>query len=124
MLSQTRTFPDVMAPGQGAQLDISSDRGKRIQTRLENEVIVWLGTVGPDAHAHAVPGWFLWDGDSFLVYSVPGQKVRDIEANPNVELHLNTSPSGGNVVRIDATAEVLQDHPPAHAVPEYIRKYG
>jgi len=32
----------------------------------------------------------LWDGDSFLIYSVPGQKVRDIRANRNVQLHLNT----------------------------------
>jgi PPOX class probable F420-dependent enzyme len=113
-----------MARGQDTKLDLSSERGKRVQSRLESEVIIWLATVGPDARPHAVPVWFWWDGDSFLVYSVPGQKVRDIESNPNVELHLNTSPSGGNVVRIDATAKLLPDHAPAYAVPEYIRKYG
>ena len=59
---------------------------KHVQTRLKRELIIWLGTVGRDGRPHAVPVWFLWDGKSFLIYSIPGQKVRDIEASPNVAL--------------------------------------
>jgi PPOX class probable F420-dependent enzyme len=67
--------------------------------------------------------WFLWDGDTFLIYSVPGQKVRDIEANPNVALHLNTDPEGEDVVRVQGTAKVMPQQPPAYQVPSYVRKY-
>jgi PPOX class probable F420-dependent enzyme len=70
-----------------------------------------------------VPLWFWWDGKSFLIYSVPGQKVRDIQANPNVALHLNTDPVGDDVVRIDGTAKIDPTQPPAYKVPNYVRKY-
>jgi PPOX class probable F420-dependent enzyme len=96
---------------------------QRIQRRLQNDVVLWLTTAGNDRHPHAVPVWFWWDGHSFLVYSVPGQKVRDIQANPNVELHLNTDRSGDFVVRFDGVAEILADHAPAYRVGKYLAKY-
>ena len=96
---------------------------KHVQTRLKRELVIWLVTVGRDRQPHAVPVWFWWDGKSFLIYSVPGQKVRDIEANPNVALHLNTDPVGEDVVRIDGTAKVDPKQPPAYKVSNYIRKY-
>ena len=55
---------------------------------------------------------------------MPGQKVRDIEANPKVTLHFNTTPDGGDVVRIDGEAKRLRRQPPAYKVPKYIRKYA
>jgi PPOX class probable F420-dependent enzyme len=96
---------------------------QRIQRRLQNDVVLWLTTVGGDRHPHAVPVWFWWDGHSFLVYSVPGQKVRDIQANPNVEMHLNTDRTGDFVVRFDGVAEILADHAPAYRVGKYVAKY-
>jgi PPOX class probable F420-dependent enzyme len=105
-------------------LDTTTDRGKHVQRRLEKEIIIWLATSGVEGRPHVVPVWFRWDGDSFLIYSLPGQKVRDIEANPKVALHLNATPEGGDVVRIDGTAAKLRRHPPAHQVPDYIRKYA
>lgn len=105
-------------------LDTTTARGKEVQRRLEREIVIWLATSGAEGRPHVVPVWFLWDGDSFLVYSLPGQKVRDIEANALVALHLNSNPEGGDVVRIDATAARLRRHPPAHKVPDYIRKYA
>jgi PPOX class probable F420-dependent enzyme len=105
-------------------LDTTTASGKRAQKRLEKEIIIWLATVGADGSPHAVPVWFWWDGDSFLIYSVPGQKVRDIEANPNVALHLNTTADGGAVLRVDGSAKRLRRQPPAYKVPAYIRKYA
>jgi PPOX class probable F420-dependent enzyme len=97
---------------------------KHVQTRLKRELVIWLVTVGRDGRPHAVPVWFCWDdGKSFLIYSVPGQKVRDIEANPNVALHLNSDLVGDEVVRIDGTAKVDPKQPPAYKVPNYVRKY-
>jgi PPOX class probable F420-dependent enzyme len=85
---------------------------------------MWLATSRNDGRPRAVPVWFLWDGESFLVYSIPGQKVRDIEANPNVALHLNTDPDGDDVVRIDGTARLVPKQVPAYKVPAYVRKYS
>ncbi len=113
-----------MAARKRSVLDTSTPAGGRVDRRLRKEVISWLATIGADGHPHAVPVWFWWDGDSFLIYSVPGQKVRDIEANPNVAMHLNTTPDGGDVVRIDGVAKRLRRQPPAYRVPAYIRKYA
>jgi hypothetical protein len=55
---------------------------------------------------------------------VPGQKVRDVEANPKVELHLNSGPEGEDVVRIDGDAKRLRRQPLAYLVPDYIGKYA
>ncbi len=92
-------------------------------TRLKRELVIWIVTVGRDGHPHAVPVWFWWDGESFLIFAVPGQKVRDIQANPNVALHLNTDPVGDDVLRIDGTARIDPKHPPANKVAGYLRKY-
>jgi PPOX class probable F420-dependent enzyme len=96
---------------------------KRVQLRLENDVVIWLTTVGADRRPHSRLVWFLWDGQSFLVYSVPGQKVRDIEANPNVLLHLNSDREGNFMVRIDGVAEIDGDQPPASRDTRYLAKY-
>ncbi len=112
-----------MAERKKALLDTSTPDGKRVQKRLDKELIIWLATCGVDGRPHAVPVWFLWDGKTFLIFSVPGQKVKDIEANPKVQLHFNTTSDGGEVVRIDGDASRIKRYPLAHKVPKYIRKY-
>ena len=104
-------------------LDTSTAEGKRVERRLNRDIVIWLATSGSEGRPHAVPVWFRWDGDSFLVYSVPGQKVKDIDANPKVQLHLNSGPEGEDVVRIDGDARRLRRHPLAYRVPDYIKKY-
>jgi len=96
---------------------------KHAQSRLKKDLVIWLATCGRDGSPHAVPVWFWWDGKTFLIYSVPGQKVRDIEANPNVVLHLNTDPEGEDVVRVDGKARIDPKQPPAYKVASYVRKY-
>ena len=105
-------------------LDTSTPAGRHVQKRLEKELIIWLATSGRDGRPHVVPVWFLWDGKSFLIYSVPGQKVKDIEANGMVALHLNAGPEGEDVVRIDGDAKRLRRQLPAYRVPDYVRKYA
>jgi PPOX class probable F420-dependent enzyme len=113
-----------MAAAKKSPLDTSTPAGKRVQRRLEKEIIIWLATSGREGRSHVVPVWFWWDGKTFLIYSLPGQKVNDIEANPKVALHFNTTPDGGDVVRIDGEASRLCRHPLAYLVPDYIRKYA
>ena len=71
-----------------------------------------------------MPVWFFWDGEKFLVYSQPGrQKLRNIERDPRVGLNLNSNAQGGDVVRGEGMAEIVEDAPPATEVPEYVEKY-
>jgi PPOX class probable F420-dependent enzyme len=59
-----------------------------------------------------------------LIYSQLGQqKLRNIDRNPRVDLNLNSNAHGGDVVRGEGTAEVLEDAPPADEVPNYVEKY-
>lgn len=96
---------------------------KHALSRLKKEIVVWLATTNPNGGALVVPVWFLFDGKTFLIYSVPGRKVRNIERNPLVALHLNSNPEGGDIVRVTGKAQLLKRQPPAHKVPAYIRKY-
>jgi PPOX class probable F420-dependent enzyme len=97
---------------------------RKLESRLKKELVVWLVTAGKNLRPQAVPVWFLWDGDSFLIYSVDGVKVRHIKANPNVVLHLNSDEVGDSVVRVSGKAAVSKSQPPAHKVSAYMRKYG
>jgi PPOX class probable F420-dependent enzyme len=94
------------------------------RSRLKTENAIWIVTAGKDCRPHAVPVWFWWDGKTFLIYAVPGQKTRNIRENPYVELHLNTDEAGEDVVRVEGRASIPRSQPPAYKVRGYIRKYG
>jgi PPOX class probable F420-dependent enzyme len=105
-------------------LDPSKQGHDRAESRLRSEPIVWLTTVRADGQAQATPVWFLWDGETFLLYSQPGaQKVRNLAANPKVALHLDDEGSGGDVVTVEGTATVEPDTPRADRVDGYLAKY-
>ena len=105
-------------------LDTTTEAGGRAERRLREEEIAWLTTVRSDGQPQSVPVWFFWYGEKFLVYSQPGrQKLRNIERNPRVDLNLNSNAQGGDVVRVEGTAKIVEDAPPATEVPEYVEKY-
>jgi PPOX class probable F420-dependent enzyme len=105
-------------------LDPSKQGHDRAESRLRSEPIVWLTTVRADGQAQATPVWFLWDGETFLLYSQPGaQKVRNLAANPKVALHLDDDGSGGDVVTVEGTATVEPDTPRADRGDGYLAKY-
>ena len=105
-------------------LDTTTEAGARAERRLRDEEMAWLTTVRADGQPQSVPVWFLWDGETFLVYSQPDQqKLKNIGRNPRVGLHLNANARGGDMVRMEGTAEVVQDVPPANEVGEYLEKY-
>ena len=93
---------------------------------LQQPVLARIATANPATNQpHVVPVWFLWDGaDSFLIYSKPGTaKLRNIEERPRVSLHLDGNGQGGDIVVVLGHAAVTHD-PPAHALPDYVAKYG
>ena len=105
-------------------LDPSDQAQARAAERLRGEQVAWLTTVRADGQAQSSPVWFLWDGDTFLVYSQPdAQKVRNVAANPRVSLHLNDDGEGGDIVTLEGRAAVEPDTPRADRVDGYLAKY-
>lgn len=106
-------------------IDPSTDFGRRAARRLATERIAWLTTVGTDGTPQPRPVWFLWDGESVLIYSREGtQKLRHIAANPRVALHLDGDGEGGDIVVLTGTATRDEAAPPANEVAAYVEKYG
>ena len=51
--------------------DQTKPNNAHVEQRLREEPIIWLTTVRPDGRPHTVPVWFLWDGETFLIFSQP-----------------------------------------------------
>ncbi len=97
---------------------------RKVASQIKKELVIWFVTADRKGKPQAVPVWFLFDGDSFLIYSAPGIKERHVRENPHVELHLNTDEVGDVVVRVSGDAKIVRDEKPAARNPTYIRKYG
>jgi PPOX class probable F420-dependent enzyme len=105
-------------------IDTGTEFGERAIRRLDQELVAWLVTVNVRGTPQPVPVWFLWDADRILLYSRPdAPKLRNIEANPHVALHLDGDGEGGDIVVVTGTAQ-RSDDPPADRVEAYARKYA
>ena len=107
------------------EIDTSTPFGARVAQRLENDTIIWLTTVGADLTPQASPVWFLWEGDSVLIYSQPNTpKVRNVKARPRVSLNFNSSETGGDVVVMTGNGIIDTEAVPASENAVYIEKYA
>ncbi len=105
-------------------LDPSNPAHARADRRLRSEPVAWLTTVRADGQAQSTPVWFLWDGDTFLLYSQPdAQKVRNVASNPKVSLHLSDDGAGDDVVIFEGAAAVEPETARADRVEAYLAKY-
>ena len=105
-------------------LDTTTEAGPAPRSGCKQSRSSGSPSVRSDGQPQSVPVWFLRDGETFLIYSRPGQqKLKNIGVNPRDGLHLNSSARGGDVVRVEGTAEVVEDTPPADEVGEYVEKY-
>jgi PPOX class probable F420-dependent enzyme len=105
-------------------LDPSNPAHARADRRLRSEPVAWLTTVRADGQAQSTPVWFLWDGDTFLLYSQPdAQKVRNVTSNPKVSLHLSDDGAGDDVVTFEGAAAVEPETARADRVEAYLAKY-
>lgn len=92
--------------------------------RLREERTIWLATVDGDGTPLVRPVWFHWNGERILLYSKPSAaKVRHIEQNPKVCLHLDPNDWGEDVVVVVGEARFAASAPRADELPEYIEKY-
>ncbi len=105
-------------------IDEGGDFGARAARHLREEIVVWLTTVSPRGAPLPMPVWFIWDGaESVRVYSQPGARVRNIEANPHVALNFSGDGRGGDIVVLSGEAATGGGAPSAAENPDYLAKY-
>lgn len=99
--------------------------GDRVARRLREEKIIWLTTVSADGTPQPNPVWFLWDGESMLVYSLPdAARVTHIKRNNHVSLHFDGNGQGGDIIVMAAEAAIDPSLPPGDRNPAYMEKYA
>lgn len=87
-------------------------------------MIGWLVTSTNDGAPRPNPVWFLWDGETVLIYSQPGQaKLKHIERNPAVAFHLDSESDGDDIVILTGTAAIDPSAPKLHEITAYVAKY-
>jgi PPOX class probable F420-dependent enzyme len=107
-------------------LDFNSKFGRTIKKHLKNQYFVWLTTVDAKGMPQPRPVWFIWQDDSFLIFSQPNAyKVKHMRNNPNVSLHFNTSDEAGekDVIIFIGQAVIDKKVLSAHLVKAYLKKY-
>ena len=105
------------------EIDTSTDFGKRVARRLEDELVVWLTTVSHSGKPEPRPVWFYWDGERFHIYSRPDTyKLRHIRENNHVALNFNSTKAGGDIVVFGGEATIVDDASAVDDAP-YVEKY-
>jgi PPOX class probable F420-dependent enzyme len=106
-------------------VELSSKFGRAVKRHLKNDYVIWLTTVDSKLAPQPRPVWFIWEEDSFLVFSqARAHKVSHIAKNPKVALHFNTDETGDrHVIILIGEASIDTNCPPAHKIPAYFKKY-
>jgi PPOX class probable F420-dependent enzyme len=106
-------------------VDLSSKFGRVVKQHLKNDYVIWLITVDSNLTPQPRPVWFIWEEDTFLIFSqAKAYKVKHITKNPKVALHFNTDETGDeHVIIFLGDASIDTNCPPAHQVPAYLEKY-
>jgi PPOX class probable F420-dependent enzyme len=101
-----------------------NELGQRALQRIHTESVIWLTTISPGGIPQPRPVWFVWDGQSFLIYSTPAaKKMIHIAHNPNVSLHFNTDAGGEDIQVFLGTARIDSSAAPSHLNSAYSEKY-
>ena len=107
-------------------LDFNSKFGRVVKKHLKSKYFIWLTTVDSKGMPQPRPVWFIWEEDSFLIFSQPNAyKVKHLKNNPKVALHFNTTDETGekDVIVLNGEAVIDKDVPPANKVKAYMKKY-
>lgn len=96
-----------------------------LQARFADAVVAWLTTVSPEGQPQPAPVWFVPADECFVIYSLDDvPRLRNIQGNPRVALHLNSDRDGDGLTIIHGEAEVIGREVPPSADPAYVAKYG
>src|SRR5258707_11511094 len=101
-------------------LDLNDPKQAHKDQRLRSDPIIWLCSVRPDGRPHAAAVWFLWDGSSILIFSMPtAQKLRNLRHEPRVILALDDTHAGDDPITLEGTAEILEPSVVTPQLPAY-----
>lgn len=105
-------------------IDWTDQVGQRALQRIQSEQVIWLTTLSKSGFPQPRPVWFVWDGQSFFIYTTPqAWKIPHIQRHPQVALHFNTDQGGEDIQVFLGTASIDTNAPPAHLNKAYIEKY-
>jgi PPOX class probable F420-dependent enzyme len=105
-------------------IDPATDFGKKVIYRLNEEEVIWFTTVAGDGTPQPNPVWFLWEGESILIYTRPEtKKVTNLRQRPRVALHFDATETGEDVVVFTGEAKIDSSAPPVHENLQYSEKY-
>lgn len=110
--------PEAILPPAGTAF------GDRIRQRLEGDTVIWMTTVGRDGTPQPNPVWFLWDGETILIYSrADAARVAHIRSRPRLSLNFDGDGRGGNIAVITGEGRIDSQAPPAGDNEPYVEKY-
>lgn len=93
--------------------------------RLRTAEYVWFTTVRADGMPQPTPVWFIWQDDTFLIYSMPdAQKIKNLRHNPKVALSYSGSSDASDYLVIMGEARVDAAAPPVNQNAAYVEKYA
>lgn len=107
-------------------MNLNTKFGRAVKKHLKSEYFVWLTTVDSTGTPQPRPVWFIWEKDSFLIFSqAKAHKLKHIKAKPQVSLHFNTMDKKGEkrLIVFTGTAKIEKKTLPAHKIRAYVRKY-
>jgi PPOX class probable F420-dependent enzyme len=107
-------------------IDLNSKFGRFASRYIKSEYFIWLTTVDSTGTPQPRPVWFIWENDSFLIFSqAKAHKVKHIQKTPHVSLHFNTTDDIGEkrLIIFTGLAMIDSDNPPANRIRAYMRKY-
>lgn len=99
--------------------------GDRVRQRLRDDHVIWFTTVGADGTPQPNPVWFLWEGETVLVYTRPdAHRLNHIRRRPRVALHFDADEGGGDVAVLTGTAHIVEHEVLPSKAPAYLDKYA
>ena len=105
------------------RLDPADADQARALERLSTDTVVWLTTVSSKLRPEPSAVWFLWDGETVLVYSGGTARIKNIAENPRVALNFDSADEGDDISIFYGMAVIDPDTPPAKDVAGYRARY-
>lgn len=97
----------------------------QIYRRLTTDTLAWFTTVSHKGRPAPRLVWFMWIGESCLVFSQPdAAKLTHLATNSRVTLNFNSNAQGGDAVVLAGRAELATDVRQASDVPGLLAKYA
>jgi len=107
-------------------INLNTKLGRFAKKQLKSEYFIWLTTVDSNNTPQPRPVWFIWENDTFLIFSqAKAHKLNHIRKNSNVALHFNSADEKGEKRLVIFTGKAAIDThcSPANKIRAYMRKY-